>query len=118
MTRFFWQRLHGGSTHFPIVLLLVSVGFDAVARVHRDENFRRGLHAAGLASAVVGALGGCAAVVTGTVPDQRAVCWQRLREKPPFFVWPAFGLCLGLVAMRLWLRGQISPRGFGLYLGG
>jgi len=118
MNALFWQRLHGGSTHFPIVLLLVSVGFDAVARRFRDENFRRGLHAAGLASAVVGALGGCAAVVTGLFLTNGQLLGSGFERNHHLFVWPAFGLCLGFVAMRLGFRRQISRRGFGLYLGG
>ena len=118
MRALFWQRLHGASTHFPIVLLLVSVGFDAVARRFRDENFRRGLHAAGLASAVVGASGGCAAVITGLFLTNGQLLGSGFERIHHLFVWPAFGLCLGLVAMRLLLREQISRRGFGLYLGG
>lgn len=30
MSATFWQRIHGGSTHFPIVLLLASVAFELV----------------------------------------------------------------------------------------
>ena len=100
------------------MLLLVSLGFDAVARYSRDEAFRRGLHAAGLASAVTGALGGCAAVVTGLFLTNGQLLGGGFERNHHLFVWPALGLCLGLVAMRLWFRGQISRRGFGLYLGG
>ena len=50
MDELFWQRMHGGSTHFPIVLLPASVVFDFIAWRSRDETLRRGLHAAGLGS--------------------------------------------------------------------
>ena len=118
MDAIFWQRLHGGSTHFPIVLLLVSVGFDAVAWRSRDEALRRGLHAAGIASAVVGVLGGCAAVVTGLFLTNGQLLGSGFERIHHLFVWPAFGLCLALVATRLLLRRQISRRGFRVYLGG
>src|SRR3989454_1275238 len=118
MDAIFWQRLHGGSTHFPIVLLLVSVGFDAVAWRSQDEALRRGLHAAGIASAVVGVLGGCAAVVTGLFLTNGQLLGSGFERIHHLFVWPAFGLCLALVATRLLLRRQISRRGFRVYLGG
>jgi len=37
MNASFWQRIHGGSTHFPIVLVLASVIFDFIAWRSRDE---------------------------------------------------------------------------------
>jgi len=118
MSNLLWAKMHGGVTHFPIVLLLVSVGFDAVAWRLRDEGLRRGLHAAGLASAVVGVLGGCVAVVTGLFLTDGQVLGNGLERMHHLFVWQAFGLCLALVASRLLLRGRISNRGFGIYLAG
>jgi len=63
----FWQRIHGGSTPFSIVLVLTSVVFDFVAWRSRDEALRRGLHTAGFGSAVVGMLGGVGAVIAGLI---------------------------------------------------
>ena len=71
MNASFWQRIHGGSTHFPIVLVLASVVFDFIAWRSRDEVLRRGLHAAGLGSAVVGMLGGIGAVIGGLILTRR-----------------------------------------------
>ena len=118
MNNLLWAKMHGGVTHFPIVLLLVSVGFDAVAWRSRDEGLRRGLRAAGLASALVGVLGGCAAVVTGLFLTNGQVLGTGLERMHHLFIWPAFGLCLTLVASRLLLGRRISDRGFGIYLAG
>ena len=114
----FWQRLHGGSTHFPIVLLLVSAVFDAVAWRRRDEALRRGLHVAGLGSAVVGVAGGCAAVVSGLVLTGGQTLGSGFERLHHLFIWPAFGLCLGLVAWRLSMRRRILQHGFRVYLAG
>jgi uncharacterized membrane protein len=35
-----WQHLHGASTHFPIVLLLVAIGFDIGAILFKKESWR------------------------------------------------------------------------------
>jgi mono/diheme cytochrome c family protein len=118
MDALLWQRLHGGSTHFPIVLLLVSVGFDAVAWRSRDDGLRRGLHAAGLAAAVVGVAGGSAAVITGLFLSNGQWVGSGLERIHHLFVWPAFALCLGLVLVRVFRRGRVSPRGFRFYLSG
>src|SRR2546427_10757508 len=87
MNALFWQRLHGGSTHFPIVLLLASVAFDFIACRLRDMSLRRGLHAAGLGSAIVGVLGGCGAVVSGLVMTGGQVLRSGQEKMHHLFVW-------------------------------
>ena len=118
MDALFWQRMHGGSTHFPIVLLLASVVFDFIAWRSRDESLRRGLHVAGLGSAVIGVLGGVGAVVSGLVISRGQMLGSGYEQFHHLFVWPAFGLCVALVAWRLFKRGRISQRGLGIYLAG
>ncbi len=118
MNAMFWQRLHGGSTHFPIVLLLASVAFDFMARPLRDLSLRRGLHAAGLGSAIVGVLGGCGAVVSGLVMTGGHILGDGQEKMHHLFVWPAFSLAFALVAWRLSRREKFSPRYLGLYLAG
>ena len=89
--------LHGGSTHFPIVLLLASVAFDVIASRLRDTSLRRGLHAAGLGSAMMGVLGGCGAVVSGLVMSGGQMLGSGQEKMHHLFVWPAFGLAFQLV---------------------
>ena len=71
-----WANLHGGSTHFPIALMIASFLFDALAYVGR-EPYKRDLHD---------------------------------------FVWPAFGLMVGLATWRLVVRNDAARPAFGVYL--
>jgi mono/diheme cytochrome c family protein len=118
MDAFFWQRLHGGSTHFPIMLLPTSVVIDFFARRSREETLRRGLHAAGLGLAVVGVLGGCGAIVSGLVMTDGRMLGSGFERLHHLFVWPAFGLCAALVAWRFIRRRSFSRCGFTIYLAG
>src|SRR5438132_2168949 len=118
MDAMFWQRLHGGSTHFPIVLLLASVAFDFIACRLRNMSLRQGLHAAGLGSAIVGVLGGCGAVVSGLVMTGGHVLGSGQEKMHHLFVWPAFSLSVALVAWRLSRREKFSPRYLRIYLAG
>lgn len=118
MDALFWQRMHGGSTHFPIVLLLASVVFDFVAWRSRDEGLRRGLHLAGLGSASVGVLGGVGAVISGLVMSHGQVLGSGYEKFHHLFVWPAFSLCVALVVWRLFQRKTFLQSGFGIYLVG
>lgn len=113
----FWRHVHGGSTHLPIVLLLASVLFDLIAWRSRDETLRRGLHAAGFGSAIVGLLGGLGAVLAGLALTHGRIVgggWEKFHH---LFVWPAFGLSALLVGWRIWRGGRILSR-FGIYLAG
>src|SRR5436190_22590902 len=101
MSATFWRHIHGGSTHFPIVLLLASVVFDFVAWRSRDDALRRGLHAAGLGSAVVGMLGGVGAVIGGLIMTHGRVLGRGYEKLHHLFVWPAFSLCVVIVTWRL-----------------
>jgi len=118
MSASFWQRLHGGSTHFPIVLLLASVAFDFVAWRSRDETLRRGLHAAGLGSAVAGVLGGIGAVTAGLILTRGRMLGGGYEKIHHLFVWPAFASSLLLVGWRLFQSGRLPWRGRGIYLVG
>lgn len=118
MNPLFWQRMHGGSTHFPIALLLVSVVLDFAAWRSQDEGLRRGLQMAGLGAAVVGVLGGCGAVVSGLVMTRGQMLGNEFEKFHHLFVWPAFGGSAVLVVWRVSRRGQILQRTPLIYLGG
>jgi mono/diheme cytochrome c family protein len=118
MNALFWQRIHGGSTHFPMVLLLASAAFDLMGSRCRDEFLGRGLHAAALASAIAGLLGGVAAVLSGLVMSGGAIIGQGYEKLHHMFVWPGFGLCVLLVVWRLVRSGGLLRPPSGAYLGG
>ena len=102
----------------PIVLLLASVVFDLVAWRSRDEGLRRGLHAAGLGSAVAGMLGGIGAVVAGLIMTRGRVLGGGYERIHHLFVWPAVVACIVFVGWRLFRGGRTPPRHLGLYLAG
>jgi mono/diheme cytochrome c family protein len=118
MSPTFWRQIHGGSTHFPIVLLMASVVFDLIAWRSRDEALRRGFHAAGFGSAVVGMLGGLGAVTAGLVMTHGRILGGSYEKVHHLFVWPALGLSVVFVGWRWLRRGRIAQQGLGLYLGG
>src|SRR5690348_12002794 len=113
-----WQRLHGGSTHLPIVLLPLSAIFDVVALRLRDDAARRAFHSAGVALAFTGVLGGCAAVIAGLAMTHGSMLGSGEEKLHHLFVWPGFIISIVLVAWRLLLRRQTSPSGLRTYLVG
>lgn len=118
MNALFWQRFHGGSTHFPIVLLMMSVVFDFAGWRWRDESLKRGLQLAGLGSAVVGVLGGVGAVISGLVLSRGQVLGSGYERFHHLFVWPAFGISVALVAWRVLKRGGVFGRVPVIYITG
>jgi mono/diheme cytochrome c family protein len=97
---------------------MASVVFDFVAWRSRDEALRRGLHAAGFGSAVVGLLGGFGAVVAGLVMTRGRVLGGGYEKAHHLFVWPAVIASAVFVGWRLFRNGQIPTRGLGIYFTG
>jgi len=113
-----WRQIPGASTHFPIALLLASVVFDFIARRSRDEGLRRGLHAAGFGSAVVGMLGGIGAAIAGLILTCGRVFGADYERTHHFFVWPGLVACVAFVTWRLMRKGRIPERRLGVYFAG
>jgi uncharacterized membrane protein len=111
-----WANLHGGSTHFPIGLMIASVLFDALAYFLNREPYKRDLHAAGFYTLLLGAAGCFAAVLSGLAISAWQFFGAGLLAKHHDFVWPAFGLMIGLAVWRLVVRGGASRPAFGIYL--
>ena len=118
MSATLWRQIHGGSTHFPIVLLLASVVFDFMGSRSRDEALQRGLQVAGLGSAVVGMLGGIVAAIAGLFMTHGRMLGGGLERTHHYFVWPAMGSCVALVTWRLLRKEWIRQLGSRIYLVG
>ena len=128
MSATFWRHIHGGSTHFPIVLLLASVVLDFVAGRSRDDGLRRGLHAAGFGSAVMGLLGALGAALAGLIITRGRILGGGYERIHHLFVWPAVISSLLFVGWRLfnsrpWDRWRLadsrfSKRGLAIYFAG
>ena len=118
MDPFLWQRLHGGSTHLPIVLLPLSLLLDLVALRARGTALAPGFRVAALGTAAISLLGVAGAVVTGLMMTRGELLGSGVEKMHHIFVWPAFFLSGALVILRLSLRDRMPQRAFPLYLGG
>lgn len=116
MAKEFWLRLHGGSTHFPIVLLFVSVLFDVLGLYWPDRSARRGLHFAGFCAAFIGVSFTFVAVASGLLISNWRTLGSGSLLRHHIFVWPVFGISIALVVWRLIMRERASSRAFGIYL--
>jgi hypothetical protein len=114
----FWLRLHGGATHFPIVLLFVSVLLDGLALRWPDKTARPGFHSAALFLACVAVIASFGAVMSGLVISRWRTTGTGSLLRHHLFVWPAFALSIALVVWRLLRGDRASVRAFGIYVGG
>ena len=111
-----WLNLHGGSTHFPVGMMIASVLFDGLAFFLKREPYRRDLHAAGFYTLLLGAAGCFAAVLSGLAISAWKFFGEGLLAKHHDFVWPAFGLMIALAVWRLVVRDSAARPAFGIYL--
>ena len=108
--------MHGGSTHFPIALVLVSLLFDMSGYVWPGETRRRELHAAGFYLIILGALSSFGAVLSGLVISKWTLIGTGLIAKHHLFVWPGVGLMIALAVWRIIVGHDASRRAFAIYL--
>jgi uncharacterized membrane protein len=116
MNQAFWSRMHGGATHFPIALLMVSVIFDHAGFWWRDELRRREFCAVGFYSLLIAAAASPAAVLSGLALSRGKLLGTGALAMHHWFVWPAFGVMIGLAVWRLVVRERASRRAGGRYL--
>jgi len=114
----FWLRLHGASTHFPIVLFGVSVLLDSLGTLWRNESRQGGLRTAGFVCALIGVVGSIGAVISGILISRGRLMGTGLLLRHHQFVWPGAAIALLLVAWRLKARDRASVRAFRFYLAG
>jgi uncharacterized membrane protein len=111
-----WEIMHGGSTHLPIALMLVSAVSDGLGYIVRTDRLRERFHIAGFIMLIAGTLGVLPAVLSGLVlarweiGGSGALFWHHV------FVWPTFGLLVGLSVWRIIVRGRRSRLGLFIYL--
>ena len=111
-----WEMMHGGSTHLPIALMLMSAVFDGLGCVVRSDRMREQFHSAGLFTLIAGTLGAFPAVLSGLVLARweiggtGALFWHHV------FIWPSFTLLVGLSVWRVIVRGKRSKASLFVYL--
>jgi uncharacterized membrane protein len=116
MNNVLWARMHGGATHFPIALLVVSVVFDMGALWWPDEIRRRELRAVGFYSLILAAVAAPFAVLSGIALSHGRLMGTGALLFHHLFIWPAFGLLIGLTVWRVVIGEWISRQAFGCYL--
>jgi len=121
MSNALWAKMHGGTTHFPIALVMASTVFDLAGFLLPDnpgKTRRAGFQAAGFYTIVLAALGAFGAIVSGLVMSQGQLLGRGNLARHHLFLWPAFGLLIGLAVWRLVVRDRTSALGFKIYLAG
>ena len=121
MSNALWAKMHGGTTHFPIALVMASMVFDLAGFLLPDnpgKTRRAGFQAAGFYTIVLAALGAFGAIVSGLVMSQGQLLGRGNLARHHLFLWPAFGLLIGLAVWRLVVRDRTSALGFKIYLAG
>jgi len=106
-----WEMMHGGSTHLPIALMLVSAVSDGLGCLIKTDQVRDRFYVAGFIMLIAGTLGAFPAVLSGLmlarweIGGDGALFWHHV------FLWPAFGLLIGLSVWRIIVRGKRSRTG-------
>jgi len=115
-----WVKMHGGTTHFPIALVMASVAFDLAGVIfpdNVDRSRRAGFRAAGYYTLLLAALGSIGAVVSGLVISRGQLWGRGNLAHHHTFLWPAFGLLVALASWRLVVGSRASNVAFRIYLG-
>jgi uncharacterized membrane protein len=116
MNSLFWERAHGGLTHFPIALIFAAAFFDTLAFFRQRPAKRRDFKAVGYWLVILGALGAFGAVFSGLVLSKWTIGGTGAVLRHHLFVWPAFALIVGLATWRFLVGNNPSRWGFALYL--
>jgi uncharacterized membrane protein len=113
----FWVDVHGGTTHFPIAMIMAALAFDAAAVClwHRPAGDR--FRAAGFYAVAIAAAGTVPAVVSGLMLTRGVVMGSAELRWHHLFVWPAFGLIIASAVWRGLIREQLTRRACARYLG-
>jgi len=114
-----WVKMHGGTTHFPIALVMASVLFDLVGLLapdNADKSRRSGFRAAGFYTLILGALGSLGAVLSGLVISHGQLWGRGNLARHHTYLWPAFGLLMALAVWRLVVGNHASSRSLRIYL--
>jgi uncharacterized membrane protein len=117
MDQAFWAKMHGAAVHFPIALTLCSGALDASGCFWPDAATRRGLHAAGYWTMLIGAAGTVPAVVSGLFMTKGVMLGHDALRLHHLFAWPAFALILGIAAWRVLAKDFATRRAALGYLG-
>jgi uncharacterized membrane protein len=112
----FWVDMHGGSTHFPIALMIAAMVFDLIGFFWNREPQTRDLRMAAFYALMLAALATFGAVLSGFMISGWHATGDGLLAKHHLFVWPAFGLIVALAIWRLIVGQKASRSAYAWYL--
>lgn len=104
----FWERAHGGLTHFPIALIFAAAFFDTLALLPRRCFKPRQFNAIAYRLMILAGVGAIGAVVSGLGASKWKMGGTGIIFRHHLFVWPAFFLVVGLVVWRVAARNRLS----------
>lgn len=116
MDSLMWARIHGGTSHFPIALIIASLVFDGTAWAIRREPYTRDLQAAGFYALILGALACFPTVLSGLLISRWETLGSGFLLRHHLYLWPGFGLMVALAVWRLMMRNRATRRALGVYL--
>jgi uncharacterized membrane protein len=116
MDSLFWERLHGGATHFPIALIFGAAFFDTLGFFLQRSPKQRDFNATGYWLVILSALGSFGAVLSGLALSKGTIGGTGPLLRHHLFVWPALTLTVGLATWRFIVGDQPPRRAFALYL--
>jgi uncharacterized membrane protein len=116
MNSLFWERAHGGITHFPIALIVAAAFFDTLAFFWRRPAKQHNFKTIGYWLVILGALGSFGAVFSGLALSKWTVGGTGAVLRHHLFVWPAFALIVGLATWRFLVGNSPSRRALAMYL--
>lgn len=108
--------MHGGATHFPIVLVLSAGLFDTLGFTLPTSSKQRDFSVIGYWLGILGAFGCIGAVFSGLALSKWTIGGSGLVLRHHLFVWPAFALIVGLATWRYMVGDNPSRRAVAMYL--
>jgi uncharacterized membrane protein len=118
MDSLFWAKVHGGTTHFPIALLIASALFDLAGYALNRESHSRDLHAASFYALILGAVASFAAVLSGLIITHWETLGGGLLGKHHLASRRTFGIYLGVLLVTAVLMTVAGYWGGEMMLGG
>lgn len=111
-----WTKLHGASTHFPIVLTFAAFLCDFSSVVLWPRPIARGSQVAGLCAIVFAAAGSMAAVFSGLFLTRGEFWGAADLGRHHRYVWPALALIVGAATWRWSVRNGLTRPSYAAYL--
>ncbi|HVZ66577.1 MAG TPA: hypothetical protein VG936_18575 [Lacunisphaera sp.] len=117
-----WARVHGASTHFPVVLGLAALACDLAAVWRWEKPEAPGLRWAGLGAITLAAAGAMAAAVSGLFLTHGELWGAGELGRHHRYAWPALAMMVGAAVWR-WLartrltRAQLARYAAGVWAG-